>query len=242
MTTAAVTDGGEGRRQAYLAALGLPLWTPRLALPGAQPSGGLRAEAWYRVDVPADPPPVPAEVRPAMAETPVTASGVERTAASPAAIPVSSPVSSPAVVADLPGAGAMPLRFRWLARALAPGWLVVVNLHDLPDLSNREHALLTAIAQALGASPDFVGKSSALKWPPVSNPRLDQDRAAARDWLAHVPALQLPAGHRVLFLGEGSVLLREVLPAGVSLVAAPSLAAMLASPLLKKALWQAVHA
>lgn len=242
MTTGPAADGGEGRRQAYLAALGLPLWARRVVLPGALPSDGLVAQAWRSADSPADLTPAPVDAVPAIPTA--LASVAERAPATPppvaaAASPV---IPTPAPVADLPAAEGAPLRFSWLARALAPGWLAVVNLHDLPDLSSREHQLLTAVGQALGASPDFVGRSTALQWPPVSNPKLDQDRAAARDWLAHVPALQLPVGHRVLFLGEGSVLLREVLSSGVTLVAAPSLAAMLASPLLKKALWQALHA
>jgi len=100
--------------------------------------------------------------------------------------------------------------------------------------------LLAALGHALGAAPDFSAPASQLRWPLNRNPRLDHGADAAREWLAH--ALRVPADMRVVVLGEAAVLLRAALPSSVGMVAGPSLATLLASPQLKKALWQALHA
>lgn len=242
MTTGPAADGGEGRRQAYLAALGLPLWTSRVVLPGALPSDGLVAQAWWSADVPADLPLAPVDAVSATPGAPVVTSAVDRAPAMPPSVAAApSPVFPvPAPVADLPAAGTAPLRFALRVQALAPGWFGVVSLGDLPDLSAQEHQLLAALGHALGAAPDFSAPASQLRWPLNRNPRLDHGADAAREWLAH--ALRVPAGMRVVVLGEAAVLLRAALPSSVGMVAGPSLATLLASPQLKKALWQALHA
>ena len=64
---------------------------------------------------------------------------------------------------------------------MAPGWLGIIALGDVPDLSAQEYRLLAALGHALGAAPDFTGPASLLRWPLNNNPRLDHSEAAAID-------------------------------------------------------------
>lgn len=236
-----VGSGDEGRRQAYLAALGVPLWTARFDLPGAAVSLPLQPLAFVvdsagLVEVAEAPAPAAAPV----ADT----SPIARYAEPPASvIPSETPAESlQRAEAPTPGssspATATP-RFSLRVQALAPGWLGVVSLGEVPDLSAREYQLLAGLAEALGAAPDFTAPVGLLRWPLNRNPRLDHGAAAAVEWLSH--ALRVPEGWRCLVLGDAAVHVRAAVPAAVPVTAGPALAAMLASPGLKKSLWRALH-
>lgn len=243
----------EGRRQAYLASLGLPLWTARHDLPGAAPSSLLVFEPFW--GEPADTGFVAPEVAPGEVAQGVVARGdslpeatVATTVAAVAPVAAREPVP-PAVRQDAeavpasgaPASAATVTRFTLRVQALAPGWLGIMALGDVPDLSAQEYRLLSALGHALGAAPDFTGSASLLRWPLNNNPRLDHSEAAAIEWLRH--ALKVPEGWRCVVLGEVmSVLVRTALPASTAMVAGPALATLLSTPLAKKSLWLSLHA
>lgn len=235
----------EGRRQAYLASLGLPLWTARHDLPGAAPSSLLVFEPFLgepvesgfvapdvaQVDV------VQVEARPEPALVTTTAPVLSREPVQPAG----RQDASIAPASSVPASTANVTRFALRVQALAPGWLGIMALGDVPDLSAQEYRLLSALGHALGAAPDFTGPASLLRWPLNNNPRLDHSEAAAIEWLRH--ALKVPEGWRCVVLGEAmSVLVRSALPASTAMVAGPALTTLLSAPLAKKSLWLSLHA
>ncbi|MDP2228220.1 MAG: hypothetical protein Q8J78_12175 [Moraxellaceae bacterium] len=241
-----VGSGDEGRRQAYLAALGVPLWTARFDLPGAATSLPLQSMAFVAaadIESAVDVAPVAANV-----ESSATVMPAEVPAAALPQTPVVSPSSTASFISAERPATAPPFadpsstdapRFALRVQALAPGWLGVVSLGDVPDLSAREYQLLAGLAEALGAAPDFTAPIGLLRWPLNRNPRLDHGAAAAVEWLSH--ALRVPEGWRCLVLGDAAVHVRAAVPAAVPVTAGPALAAMLATPVLKKSLWRALH-
>lgn len=238
----------EGRRQAYLASLGLPLWTARHDLPGAAPSSLLVFEPFLSEPVETefvapdvaevDVARVEARPEPAAVATATTpAPGASREPVRP--VMRQDPVVAPA--SNAPASTATVTRFTLRVQALAPGWLGIMALGDVPDLSAQEYRLLSALSHALGAAPDFTGPASLLRWPLNNNPRLDHSEAAAIEWLRH--ALKVPEGWRCVVLGEAmAVLVRSALPASTAMVAGPTLAALLSAPLAKKSLWLSLHA
>ncbi|HCT40229.1 MAG TPA: hypothetical protein DF427_03450 [Moraxellaceae bacterium] len=234
-----MSGGDEGQRQAYLAALGLPLWTARYDLPGAASSLSLM-HVPFCADIP------DAAELPVATEAVLPDQGVSVTAV-PAAPPrqgrqatVMPTPAAPAVADPVPVNPAFP-RFVLRVQALAPGWLAIIALGDVPDLSAQEYRLVSGISHALGAAPDFSGPSSLLRWPLNSNPRLDHGAGAAVEWLSH--ALKVPEGWRCLVLGESvAVHVRAALPAATVMVAGPALATLLSMPQTKKSLWLSLHA
>lgn len=225
--------GDEGRRQAYLAALGIPLWSARLELPGALPSAPLEFVPY--VTAPAAPaaeaaPPAPLVREQATApaaglapEPPVAAA--PRAGTTPAATLAPPPTPRPAQ-------GGAP-RLACRVRPLRRGVTAVIALDDAPDLSGSEYQLLASIARALGAEALPDGGGETLRWPLNRNPALDHGEAAMHAWLAH--ALRLPPGG-VLVFGEalaGHV--RAALP-GQRLRVAPTLTEMLADAGAKRRL------
>lgn len=241
--------GDEGQRQAYLAALAIPLWTARYDLPGAAPSLPL-VPVPFVIDLPAA-----GRVEAGVTEAGVAeAEIVEPTAplAAPSVIPVAptTPVERPLPVRQAPAATSAPSatettpqalpRFALRVQALAPGWLGIIALGDVPDLSAQEYRLLASISHALGAAPDFSGSASLLRWPLNNNPRLDHGPGAAAEWLAH--ALKVPDGWRCLVLGEAvAVHVRAALPSATTMVAGPALTTLLTTPQAKKSLWLSLH-
>lgn len=88
--------GDEGRRQAYLAALGIPLWGARVELPGALPAPALAFVPYVVADVVAGP---GAPGGTASASSSAPAAEVPAVSA-PAAAPVVAPSSAPATLSD----------------------------------------------------------------------------------------------------------------------------------------------
>jgi len=238
-----MSGGDEGQRQAYLAALGLPLWTARYDLPGAAHSLPLM-HVPFCADIP-DAAELP--VMPVAPETGLPDQGVPVTAVPAAPLrqdrqapALPTPAAAAAVANPVPVNPAFP-RFALRVQALAPGWLAIIALGDVPDLSAQEYRLVSGISHVLGAAPDFSGPASLLRWPMNSNPRLDHGAGAAVEWLSH--ALKVPEGWRCLVLGESvAVHVRAALPAATVMVAGPALATLLSMPQTKKSLWLSLHA
>ena len=242
-----MSGGDEGQRQAYLAALAIPLWTARFDLPGAAPSLPLMHVS-FCVDTPEAV--LPDELPDALTVAPETAlpaqgASVPEVSAAPVRqerqVPAMPTPSAAATVADSPPVNPAFPRFVLRVQALAPGWLAIIALGDVPDLSAQEYRLVSGISHVLGAAPDFSGPASLLRWPLNSNPSLDHGAGAAVEWLSH--ALKVPEGWRCLVLGESvAVHVRAALPAATVMVAGPALATLLAMPQTKKSLWLSLHA
>lgn len=240
----AADHGGEGRRQAYLAALGIPLWSARQELPGALPAAPLDFEPYVdgetaespaaaiADEVPSAPVAASAPPAPAAPSAPPAKTAVQ--APKPASQPAPEPEAAPprrAASTDVP-------RLACRVVALAPQWSAVIDLGDAPDLSALEHRLLGNIAQALGGDPSALPVGDLLRWPLNRNPALDHGTAAMQQWLAH--ALKLPAGRCLVFGDTAAASIRAALPQQAVTVA-PTLVELLAEPAAKRALWQALH-
>jgi hypothetical protein len=247
----------EGRRQAYLAALGIPVWSARADLPGAMADIGieyvpftddaLEPEESSAAFAP-EPPPAPHEVREAV---PPQVAQLRVTSTVPASAPqpsVAPPVSAPAATvaaARTPapqapataGPGVEFPVFQFWFKALPQGWQLLIAMGDLPDLSGREHALLAQIEQVLGGEGQQA--PLAFRWPLNNNPAIPRDAQAARESVGAFLGRQRRAGERVLLLGQD---LQPYVQAalGDSLVVADRLDQLLAEPLRKRALWQAL--
>lgn len=242
-------NGEEGRRQAYLAALGIPLWSSRQDLPGALPGDGLVFSAFVDVgaatelaeaapeaaaylDAPAAMP--RQEVRepaPVSSSLPATA----RTAPASTA-----PVTASATAAAASTANPAFPRFTCRVELLAPGWLGVISLDDVPDLSAQEYRLLGNLVQALGGDGATAGAREHFRWPLSPNPAIPRDAGAAREALAAFLGRRREAT-RWLVLGETlSVYVRAALPQH-TVIAAPMLRELLENPSAKRHLWQALH-
>lgn len=244
--------GEEGRRQAWLAALGIPLWTARHPLPGALPAPPLDYVPWVGGEpahavapeaqvAPAAPQPelphqapvvqgAPATARMALPATPAAHSTAARLT------PSAEAPRPPAPVPDI-AAGDFP-HFVCRVQALAPGWSAVVNLGDAPDLSALEHRLLGAIAEALGGDALALPPCEHLRWPLNRNPALDHGARAMIEWLSH--ALRLPPGRCIVFGAAMATHVRSAFPA-LAITAAPQLSELLDDPLRKRELWRSLH-
>lgn len=129
-------------------------------------------------------------------------------------------------------------RFVCRVQALAPGYSAVVTLDDAPDLSAAEHRLLGNIAQALGGDATAAHPCELLRWPLNRNPALDHGAKAMIEWLSHALKLRHPA---CLVFGEKMAgIVRAAQPA-LKVIAAPTLAELLASPAAKAGLWKSLH-
>jgi hypothetical protein len=227
-------DNGEGRRQAYLAALGIPLWSLRAPLPGALPGESLQFVPYQspvtEALLPDAPAPEPLSSKPSSSESSFVAPAVRPP---PARVEESTAPARPAVAAE----DRFP-RFLCRIQALAPGWSAVVMLGDAPDLSAQEHRLLANIASALGGDSTAVQPCEHLRWPLNRNPTLDHGVEAMVEWLAH--ALKLPPGHCLVFGEQMAAYVRAALPRH-TVIAAPALGTLLAHPAVKRLLAQALN-
>lgn len=257
MTDGVAAGMEEGRRQAYLAALGVPLWSSRHDLPGALPSGGAEfvpfvaepfaedvQEIESAVPVSSAVHPEPVEGHPSESRQPVQnalrqAQGERGLPRAPAA---KSDVVPPVMAPEPPrqaGPDSHP-RFSFRVQRLAPGLLVVIALDDAPDLSAREYRLLENLMQALGADITADTGREHFRWPLSPNPAIPRDAGAAREALSAFLGRRQEA-ERWLVLGETlAVYVRAALPQR-PVVAAPTLGELLESPAAKRRLWQALN-
>lgn len=229
-------EGEEGRRQAYLAALGIPLWSSRHSLPGAGEAAPLEFRAWVAEGNAPVTEPVPAAPvtaapsRPVETVPPVSSATAPVRATRPAE-PAPRPSVPDAAAGDFP-------RFVCRMQALAPGWSTVVTLGDAPDLSALEHRLLGGIADALGGDALSLPPCEQLRWPLNRNPALDHSAHAMVEWLAH--ALKLPQGRCIVFGEAMAAHVRAAFP-DHAIITAPALSRLLEEPLRKRELWQSLH-
>lgn len=230
-------DGDEGRRQAYLAALGIPLWSARRELPGALPAEPLTpvpymvAEAASLLEAIPEPVPSPAPPVPPAPPVSVPAKGAleQRGTEAPDRTPAAPPVAAPPT--QIP-------RFVCRVQSLAPGYSAVVALGEAPDLAAAEHRLLANIAQALGGDATATPPCEQLRWPLNRNPALDHSASAMIEWLTH--ALKVSNPNCLVFGEELAGYVRSALPQ-VTVTSAPSLAELLQSPAAKSGLWKSLH-
>lgn len=230
----------EGRRQRYLAALGIPLWTARHDLPGALAASPLAFVAFVDAGLaetgPATIPAVPvpaAEPQPASVAVAAPAPVLVQKAAPQRDVQLP-PASSPAGDAGFP-------RFSCHVQPLAPGWNGVIALDDVPDLSAQEYRLLDNLIQALGGDAAMGGAREHFRWPMSPNPSIPRDAGAAREALAAFLGRRREGPVRWLVLGETlGVYVRAALPQQTVIVA-PALRELLENPAAKRALWQALH-
>lgn len=232
----------EGRRQAYLAALGIPLWSSRHELPGALPSAGLEYVAFVDLNPPVPalaPEPEPVREAPAAAYSqPLPPRQQEVRESPPAATTATAPSTARPAATINP---AFP-RFSCRVELLAPGWLGVIALDDVPDLSSQEYRLLGNLVQALGGDGAAEGAREHFRFPVSPNPAIPRDAAAAREALAAFLGRRREAT-RWLVLGETlAAYVRGALPPAHAVVAAASLRELLENPAAKRALWQALNA
>lgn len=236
----------EGQRQSYLAALGIPLWSSRHDLPGAQPSAGLEFAAWVSeeqlpdavlADVPEENPVQPAVT---IAQTPAAVAPANSSGLSSKAV-----LEAPAFATRSASASSDSYpRFSCRVQLLAPGFLAVIALDDMPDLSAQEHRLLENLVLALGGDITADTGREHFRWPLSPNPAIPRDAGAAREALAAFLGRRRMSPDektRWLVLGDTlSVYVRTALPQH-AVIAAPTLRELLANPAAKRALWQALH-
>lgn len=230
----------EGRRQSYLAALAIPLWSSRRELTGALPATPLEFAAFVEAGVTEVVEPAVADSSsiPVVPEALVAAvQNSEAPVARQASVQKTEMVSERATSA--PADEKFP-RFSCRVQRLAAGWLGVIAMDDVPDLSAQEYRLLGNIMQALGDDGHSEEVREHFRWPLSPNPSMARDAGAAREALAAFLARR-PESARWLVLGETvAVYVRAALP-GQTVIAAPSLPELLANPAAKRALWQMLH-
>ncbi|HET8730061.1 MAG TPA: hypothetical protein VFM34_03035 [Moraxellaceae bacterium] len=232
----------EGRRQAYLAALGIPLWSARVALPGAMVAAPLEwtpylADAMVSAAGQEFSPPA-SDVAPSAEPTPVVANPAPSPAIRRNDAPVQAEVSGAAGHKPVASAidAVMP-RLQCRMWTLAPGWTAVIDLGDAPDLAAQEYRLLENVARALGAEEPPGTAGELLTWPLNRNPALDHGPDAMRAWLRH--ALRMPPGLCLVF-GEALAAQIQATHPGRPLIAAPALAALLTDTGAKRRLLNAM--
>lgn len=193
----------EQRRRAYLNAMQVVSWLPRVVLPFAAPSRAELLQPLAEPEAkPARPPEPVAAVAPttpdttpvapkAPAEIPRPAAAALKTIArpEPTATPVEQGEPEPA-----PARVVAPPRFA-LQLLRAGSCAVLVELPTGESFQSRDPAylLLKDLLRAAGLpdSPQQVGDGSPIRWPLLSRGNLDQGPDAARDYVQGVLAGQL---------------------------------------------------
>jgi len=245
----------ELRRRAYLSAMQVASWLPRVELPFAAPSRPelLQPLPEPEVEAPAAPAAVddtPAAARPAI-EVP-RPSAATKVFARPEAQP--EPDSAPVVPAK---PVTPPPRFA-LQLLRAGDCALLVELATGEPFQSRDpsYLLLKDLLRAAGLpdAPQQVGDGSPIRWPLLSRGNLDQGPEAARDYVQGVLAGQLEAEPcrclwliglpAVRFAGEADAEAynRELQVEGLGAAwALPSLELLMDEPQRKVELWRAMR-
>lgn len=248
---------GEARRRAYLSAMQVVSWLPRVALPFAAPSRPLLLAAVEPAE-PVAPEPVVApparEAAPAVAPPrprPELVRPTTRAEIAPPAVPV----AEPAAADSEPVVAVPPPRFA-LQLLRAGNCLLLVELPTGEPFQRRDPAylLLRDLLRAAGLpdSPQQVGDGEPIRWPLFSGSNLDQGPDAARDyvqtvllreregaaciWLVGLPAIRF-GGEREEDAYCHEFAIEEVGPGW----AVPGLELLMEEPQRKAALWQAMR-
>lgn len=241
----------EGRRQAWLAALGIPLFTARHSLPGAlgaEPLHYVPFESWQELPVEEETtngsateninsvePPLVVSSSVVAAPPPVAARQViaEQKIAPSSSVMVASPPRSQS--ASYP-------RFRCYIQQLSPNTMGLITLADMPDLSASEHQLLSGIVQMLAgdAMGSFDEQRFRFQWPLSANPTIRRDADALRETLTQY-CQRFPDCPRWIVFGETvAIYMKAALPQK-KVLAAPTLNELLRNPIAKRQLWQALY-
>ncbi len=232
----------EGRRREYLAALGVPLFSARRALPGAAVSV---PAAWL---APITSPVVADEQRSALPTgLPLAAKGsaiarvvLPEPMQAPKAAPVASSATPVAAVTAAPAVTSTPgPRFACRLMSLGEPGFVLLDLGEFPDVVAGEVLNLSAAEQQLWRNlqralawypgepePDFI-------WPRATKGLLGDDAETARDMLSAWLKRQIQPQARLWVFGEA---LAPFVTRPHRLL--PSLSVLLASPLAKRQVWQ----
>nr|WP_239482040.1 energy transducer TonB [Pseudomonas insulae] len=257
----------EQRRRAYLSAMQVVAWLPRVALPFAAPS---RPETLQPVEVEVELAPVAAPLEPVAAPEPVApaapavaAVAAERPSAELARAALVSPPAKPALVADSPEAEAAPAPVerqappRFALQLLRAGaCLLLVELPTGEPFQSRDPAylLLKDLLRAAGlpSSPQLVGEP--VRWPLMKRGSLDQGPQAALEYVQGFVAAQLEQEPSVClwlvglpavrFAGEADAeaFNRELQVDGLGLAwALPGLELLMDEPERKAELWRAMR-
>ncbi|WP_236172991.1 energy transducer TonB [Pseudomonas pseudonitroreducens] len=260
----------EARRRAYLGAMQVASWLPRVVLPFAAPSRPELLE-----------PPAPIVAEPSVAAPAVVAREAAAAVAAPASVAAGEPgsiaarllpkVAAPAkpavaVKAEEPTEAeaepavrapiAPPPRFA-LQLLRAGECTLLVELPTGEPLASRDPAylLLKDLLRAAGLpdSPQLMGEP--VRWPLFSRGNMDQGPQAAREFVQGFVAARLEEGApcaclwlvgmpAVRFAGEGDEesLLRELQVEGLGVAwALPGLERLAEEPTLKADLWRAMR-
>ena len=250
----------ELRRRAYLSAMQVASWLPRVELPFAAPS---RPEL---LQPQAEPEPAPAEI---VAEPVVAQAPAQQPAARPV-IEVPRPSAAARVFAkpqastepeEAPAVAAKPLAPppRFALQLLRAGdCALLVELATGEPFQSRDpsYLLLKDLLRAAGLpdAPQQVGDGSPIRWPLLTRGSLDQGPEAARDYVQGVLAGQLEAEPcrclwlvglpAVRFAGEADAesYNRELQIEGLGAAwALPSLELLMDEPERKAELWRAMR-
>lgn len=252
----------EARRRAYLGAMQVASWLPRVALPFAAPSRAqlleplapaAEAAEVAAAGLSATPPEAPPAVvgtapvaRPVMPQ--VLPKRVEK--AAEAAIAVEVEAAAPRAPVEAPPRFALQL-------LRAGNCALLVELPTGEPLASRDPAylLLKDLLRAAGLpdSPQLVGEP--VRWPLLAGGSLDQGPQAAREFVQGFVAARLEEGGAcaclwlvgrpaVRFAGEADdeALLRELQVEDLGAAwAVPGLERLIEEPLLKAGLWRAMR-
>lgn len=228
----------EGRRQAYLSALDIPLWVARAPLSGAYASQTLAYEPYWQETF--DTEDVPNSVQ----------DGDIIVQAAPVAARVSVEIpklsvetkSSPVPVAPRQtseSTSSFP-RFACRIQRLNAQWLLVVEQGAGPDFSAQEYALWRNINTALAGADGSAARVEKFFWPISPNPALPRDEDSACEAL-QVFLQERGQGAHILVLGQRlGRLVQKALPQQSVLVAA-TLSEMLTNAQFKRRFWQSIY-
>ncbi len=211
-----VSESGLSLRQQFcLQAMGLPLFSRRIVLPGARPDAPWQVQGLPAVQI------LPAAKRPVDAPPPP-----------PPVTPPSKLPEPPRVVAAVRG-------FALRMVVTATPWLVLLSLRPGRDLDVREERLLRNILSFLGE--DAAEPGPLFSFPPPGSQLWQQDAASAVDAMAGLLLRHSPDQQRLLILGRD---LQAYLPPSwqAAAVVADDLGELLADAAAKRRLWREVDA
>jgi hypothetical protein len=250
----------EGARQAWLAALGIPLYSARSFLPGAKEAEPIEFVAYELAETPVAEVAIissdPVESEPAVSDAVVSKPTV--TGETPSAPSKPQQIATPVPVvaapksdatkttreiavqtAQVPPAASYP-QFHCKVLSLAPNVMGIIALGAIPDLSQQEYDFLHNCIRALWGEPQYENSKN-FKWPYNNNPGFPRDVDAAREAFASFLLRQFPPAQRWLVFGQTiGVYAKAALPQA-QLVIAPTLHELLKNPIAKRQLWLNWH-
>lgn len=246
----------EVRRRAYLGAMQIVTWLPRVALPFAAPS---RPELLDEIGTPAE-----ETVTPAVAEAPISQPTPVAERVRPELPRPSAPERTPVVVEDTPAETPEATEPEQVQRPVprfslqllrAGRCLLLVDLPTGEPFQRRDPAylLLRDLLRAaqLPDSPQLVGDGEPIRWPLLRGVSLGQSETDARDYVQTVLLRERESAACIWLVGPAAVrfggerdeqaLFSEFAIEEVGRAwALPGLEQLIEEPALKRPLWQAM--